>query len=59
MHTSPWKCSLQRLQQIIVMSGRCDIFRTISGAAKIGMMDLDPFGTVLNQYIFNTASSKI
>ena len=41
------------------MSGSCDIIRTISGAAKIEMMDLAAVGTVLNQYIFNTASSKI
>ena len=27
MHTSQWKRSLQRLQQIIVMSGSCGIFR--------------------------------
>ena len=29
MHTSPWKRSLQRLQQIILMPGSCGIFRTI------------------------------
>ena len=30
-----------------------------SGVAKIGMVVLAAFGTVLNEYIFNTASSKI
>ena len=30
-----------------------------SGAAKIGMVDLAAFGTVLNQYVFNTAPCKI
>ena len=30
-----------------------------SGAAKIGMVDLAVFGTVLNQHMFNKASSKM